>query len=311
MVKEISYRYRVPFGPTWRGFLAPIWPVAILVALIVLFYATHRPVTTARTLDPVGSGDAAGDVRPVLWVDEGLRYRVHVREGAELPDKCTLNFQTASYAVKLDRTRHHGDPATVGGYRWLGAFRAPAGGRAALGCDTSSQALRVHVDAPGERVLVALMLAWGPVLILSIYLVVRARRRGGRPGRVPARRPMDPVVRVAPAALEAADRDRTTVYFRNGAFVAAGERDPRAAADEAAAVLAALRDPAAFRVAETAGGGRLVIFPDVTVHLTPHEIKHAETRDLGRHARAKIGRDARAPEPVHVRPAEPVASGPG
>ncbi|GAA0588858.1 hypothetical protein GCM10009546_59060 [Actinomadura livida] len=100
--------------------------------------------------------------------------------------------------------------------------------------------------------------------------------------------PVEPPLTASRVALAAGDPAQTTVYFRNGTFVPAGRRDEQAAIDFATARLAAPRDLRDFRATPTDGGGRLVAFDDVTVWLSPDEIKHSGTIDLGRQAAAKI-----------------------
>ncbi len=160
MPKKVTYRYRVPFATSWRSYLVPIGPLAVLVLLTALFWGTHHALLTASTVDAVRPGSVPGELRPVLWVDEGLRYRVHVVAAAEDPGTCTLAGQKATYPVNLDRARHDGDAAEIKGYRWVGAFRAPATDYVAVTCERSSEALRVKVDAPGAGLLVALFVLW-------------------------------------------------------------------------------------------------------------------------------------------------------
>ncbi len=70
MPKDVSYRYRLPFVPPRRAYLKPAWPVALLILVSVLFVATHQPLLTADSPDPVRAGDVTGDSRAALWVDE-------------------------------------------------------------------------------------------------------------------------------------------------------------------------------------------------------------------------------------------------
>lgn len=306
MPKKVTYRYRVPFATSWRSYLVPIGPLAVLVLLTALFWGTHHALLTASTVDAVRPGSAPGELRPVLWVDEGLRYRVHVVAAAEDPGTCTLAGQKATYPVNLDRARHDGDAAEIKGYRWVGAFRAPATDYVAVTCERSSEALRVKVDAPGAGLLVALFVLWPLLLIWTVVKLWRIRRQSA--GRTLIRRPPDPPARAARAALAAGDQAQTTVYFRNGTFVPAGTREPDPAAAFAEERLATPRDPDDFRTAPADDGGKLVIFPDLTVYLAPGEVKHAGTADLGRQALAKIRLDARTPEVARVRAAEDLAA---
>lgn len=279
------------------------------MALIsVLFWVTHQPMFTAGSLDPVRAGDVPGETRAVLWVNEGLRYRVHVKEGAADPGSCDLETPRGTHPLRLDPDRHDGDEAAAGGYRWLGAFRSPVDGYGAVSCDRSSRALRVHVDAPGFGTLLLLLAVWPLILIWSAVLFWRGRRRARR---TRTERPADPPAAVSPAAMAAGDRAQTAVYFRNGTFVPAGRRDRRAATAFAVERLAAPRDTRGIRIAVAADGGRLVTFPDLAVYLAPDEIKHFGAPGLGRHALAKIGLDARDPEVTHVRPADPLRTTPG
>jgi hypothetical protein len=287
---------------SWRSYLAPIAVPALLVLLTVLFWTTHHALLTASTVDAVRPGSVPGDSRAVLWVDEGLRYRVHVMAPSDDPGSCTLNGQNGTYPVNLDRARHGGDSAEIKGYRWVGAFRAPATDYVAVTCDRSSEALRVKVDAPGAGLLVTLLVLWPVVLLWAVVKLWRTRRESSQ--RLLTRRPPDPPARATRAALAAGDRSQTTVYFRNGTFVPAGTRGPDPAAAFAIERLTAPRDPDDFRIALADDGGRLVTFPDLTVYLAPAEIKHAGPPDLGRQALAKIRLDARTPEVARIRPAE-------
>lgn len=302
----MTYRYRVPFAVSWRSYLVPVGALALLVLVTALFWTTHHALLTASTVDAVRPGSVPGDTRAVLWVDEGLRYRVHVMAASEDPGSCTLNGQKTNYPVTLDRVRHGGDSAEIKGYRWVGAFRAPATDYVAVTCDRSSEALRIKVDAPGASLLVTLLVLWPVALIWAVVKLWRTRRQSTQ--RLLTRRPPDPPARAARAALAAGDRTQTTVYFRNGAFVPAGTREPDPAAAFAAERLRAPRDPADFRTGLAADGGQLVTFPDLTVYLSPAEIKHAGTADLGRQALAKIRLDARTPQVARVRAAEEPAT---
>ncbi|MEU5996074.1 hypothetical protein ABZ806_44470 [Spirillospora sp. NPDC047418] len=306
MPKKVTYRYRVPFAVSWRSYLVPVGALALLVLLTALFWGTHHALLTASTVDAVRPGSVPGDSRAVLWVDEGLRYRVHVAAASDDPGSCALNGRKANYPVTLDRARHGGDSAEVKGYRWVGAFRAPATDYVAVTCDRSSEALRIKVDAPGAGLLVTLLVLWPVVLIWAMVKLWRTRRQSTR--RLLTRRPPDPPARAARAALAAGDRAQTTVYFRNGTFVPAGTREPDAAAAFAAERLRAPRDPDDFRTVSEDDGGQLVTFPDLTVYLAPAEIKHARPADLGRQALAKIRLDARTPEVARIRAAEEPAT---
>lgn len=301
----ITYRYRVPFVPPRRAYLAAARSLLLLTLVAVIAVVGH-PLFTATSLDPVRSGEVPGDSRAVVWVDEGLRYRIHVREGAPEPTSCSLATTSgAVYPLTLDRDLH-GDPETVDGHRWFGAFRSPVDAAAALDCDRSADALRVHVDVPGTGRLLILLFAMPVVLIWTIVRLRRVRR-----DRVTMRamvRPSDPTPVTSAAALAAGDRAQATVYFRNGTFVPAGRRDPQAAKEFATERLTAPRGPADFRTAPADDGGHLVTFPDLTVYLSPDEAKHAGVRDLGRHAIAKIGLDARDPDVTYIRPPEEVAA---
>ncbi|MEU8346988.1 hypothetical protein AB0C74_35270 [Spirillospora sp. NPDC048832] len=306
MPKKVTYRYRVPFATSWRSYLVPVGPLALLVLLTALFWGTHHALLTASTVDAVRPGSVPGDGRAVLWVDEGLRYRVHVIASAEDPGTCVLSGPKGTYPVILDRARHGGDEAEIKGYRWVGAFRAPATDYVAVACDRSSEALRIKVDAPGAGLLVALLVLWPLVLIWAVVKLWRIRRQ--QTSRTLTRRPSDPPARAPSAAIAAGDPTQTTVYFRNGTFVPAGTREPDEAVAFAGERLAAPRDPHDFRTGPASDGGRLVLFPDLTVYLAPGEIKHTETADLGRQALAKIRLDARTPEVARVRPAEDLAA---
>ncbi|QKW35759.1 hypothetical protein HUT06_18380 [Actinomadura sp. NAK00032] len=307
MPKKVTYRYRVPFATSWRSYLVPVGPLALLVLLTVLFWGTHHALLTASTVDAVRPGSVPGDSRAVLWVDEGLRYRIHIVTSADDPGSCTLVGRNGTYPVTLDRARHGGDAAEIKGYRWVGAFRAPATDYVAVDCDQYSEALRVKVDAPGAGLLVALLVLWPLVLIWTVAKLWRIRRQSAR--RTLTRRPPDPPARAAPAALAAGDRAQTTVYFRNGTFAPAGTREPDPAAVFARERLTAPRDPDDFRTAPADDGGRLVVFPDLAVYLTPAEIKHAGAADLGRQALAKIRLDARTPEVARVHAPEDITAG--
>ena len=306
MPKKVTYRYRVPFAVSWRSYLVPIAVPALLVLLTVLFWTTHHALLTASTVDAVRPGSVPGESRAVLWVDEGLRYRVHVVASSDDPGSCTLAGQKGTYPVTLDRTRHGGDSAEIKGYRWVGAFRAPATDYVAVTCDRSSEALRVKVDAPGARLLVMLLVLWPVVVLWAVVKLWRTRRESTR--RLLIRRPPEPPARATRAALAAGDRAQTTVYFRNGTFVPAGTREPDPAAAFASERLAASRDPGDFRIVPAKDGGRLVTFPDLTVYLAPTEIKHTGPADLGRQALAKIRLDARTPEVARIRPPEDLAT---
>ncbi|WP_141576445.1 hypothetical protein [Actinomadura sp. WMMA1423] len=307
MPKKVSYRYRVPFAPSWRAYLIPAWPVVVLALLTTLFWRTHYPLLHASTGEAVRSGNVRNDNRPVLWVDEDLRYRVHVLEAAEDPSSCTLIGQGRNYPLNLDRARHAGDSAEVKGYRWVGAFRAPATDYVAITCDRSTDALRIKVDAPGTGLLVLLLIAWPLLLIWALIKLSRIRRRSSR--ATLTHRPPEPPAVVSEAALAAGDRAQTTVYFRNGTFVPAGTREPDSAAAFAKERLAAPRDPRDFRAAPAGdGGGWLITFPDLTAYLDQEETKHTGTADLGRHALAKIRLDARTPEVARIRAIETEAT---
>ncbi|TDC03239.1 hypothetical protein [Actinomadura bangladeshensis] len=306
MPTKVTYRYRVPFAVSWRSYLVPVGALALLVLLTALFWTTHHALLTASTVDAVRPGGVPGDSRAVLWVDEGLRYRVHVVAASEDPGSCSLNGQKANYPVTLDRVRHGGDSAEIKGYRWVGAFRAPATDYVAVTCDRSNEALRIKVDAPGAGLLVTLLVLWPVVLIWAVVKLWRTRRQSTQ--RLLTRRPPDPPARAARAALAAGDRTQTTVYFRNGTFVPAGTREPDPAAAFAAERLKAPRDPADFRTGPADDGGKLVAFPDLTVYLSPAEIKHAGAADLGRQALAKIRLDARTPQVARIRAAEEPAT---
>lgn len=298
----MTYRYQVPFAVSWRSYLVPTGALALLVLLTALFWATHHALLTASTVDAVRPGSVPGETRAVLWVDEGLRYRVHVMAATDDPGSCTLVGQEGAYPVTFDRALHRGDSAEIKGYRWVGAFRAPATDYVAVSCERSSEALRIKVDAPGAGLLVTLLVLWPVVLIWALVKLWRTRRQSTR--RLLTRRPPDPPARATRAALTAGDRAQTTVYFRNGTFVPAGTREPDPAAAFATERLAAPRDPDDFRTAPADDGGQLVTFPDLTVYLAPAEIKHTGPADLGRQALAKIRLDARTPEVARIRPAE-------
>ncbi|GAA1824691.1 hypothetical protein [Actinomadura chokoriensis] len=285
-----------------RSYLAPIGLPVLLLLLTVLFWATHHALLTASTVDAVRPGSVPGETRAVLWVDEGLRYRVHVVASVDDPGSCTLAGRKGAYPVTLDRARHGGDSAEIKGYRWVGAFRAPATDYVAVTCERSSEALRIKVDAPGAGLLVTLLVLWPVVLLWAVVKLWRTRRQSSR--RLLTRRPPDRPARAARAALAAGDRAQTTVYFRNGTFVPAGTREPDPAAAFATERLRAPRDPADFRTVPADDDGRLVTFPDLTVYLSPDEIKHDSPADLGRQALAKIRLDARTPEIARIRPAE-------
>jgi hypothetical protein len=297
---KVAYRYRVPFAPSWRAYLAPAWPVVLLALLTSLFWATHHALLTASTVDAVRSGNVPNDSRPVLWVDEGLRYRVHVAGSAADPGSCALAGRNRTYPLTLDRARHSGDSAEIKGYRWVGAFQAPATDYVAVACDRSSEALRIKVDAPGTGLLVALLVLWPLLLVWAVIKLWRIRRQSTRRTRT---RPPEPPAIVSEAALTAGDRSQTTVYFRNGTFVPAGTREADSAAGFAGERLVGPLDPRDFRTAPADDGGWLVTFRDLTVHLAHDETKHSGTADLGRHALAKIRLDARTPEVAHIRPA--------
>ncbi len=306
MPKKVAYRYRVPFATSWRAYLIPAWPVVLLALLTALFWGTHHALLTASTVDAVRSGNVPNDSRPVLWVDEGLRYRVHVVGSAADPGSCALAGQNGTYPLTLDRVRHSGDSAEIKGYRWVGAFQAPATDYVAVACDRSNEALRIKVDAPGTGLLVALLVLWPVLLIWAVAKIWRIRRRSTR--RTLTHRPPEPPATVSEAALAAGDRTQTTVYFRNGTFVPAGTREADSATDFAKERLAAPRDPRDFRTATAGDGGWLVTFPDLTVYLTQEETKHSGTADLGRHALAKISLDARTPEVARTRKPETLAT---
>ena len=306
MPKKVAYRYRAPFATSWRAYLIPAWPVVLLALLTALFWGTHHALLTASTVDAVRSGNVPNDSRPVLWVDEGLRYRVHVVGSAADPGSCALAGQNGTYPLTLDRVRHSGDYAEIKGYRWVGAFQAPATDYVAVACDRSNEALRIQVDAPGTGLLVALLVLWPALLIWAVAKIWRIRRRSTR--RTLTHRPPEPPATVSEAALAAGDRTQTTVYFRNGTFVPAGTREADSAANFAKERLAARRDPRDFRTAPAGDGGWLVTFPDLTVYLTQDETKHSGTADLGRHAFAKISLDARTPEVARTRKPETPAT---
>lgn len=306
MPKKVTYRYRVPFAVSWRSYLVPIGVAALLVLLTALFWTTHRALLTASTVDAVRSGSVSGESRAVLWVDEGLRYRVHVLASSDNPGSCTLTGQKGTYPIALDRARHGGDSAEIKGYRWVGAFRAPATDYVAVTCDRSSEALRVKVDAPGAGHLTMLLVLWPVVLIWAVVKLRRTKRESARHRLIP--RPPEPPARATRAALAADDRAQTTVYFRNGTFVPAGTREPDPAAAFAGERLAAPRDPGDFRIVPADDGGRLVTFPDLTVYLAPAEIKHTGPADLGRQALAKVRLDARTPEVACIRPPEDITA---
>ncbi|MFF5260019.1 hypothetical protein ACFY4C_13805 [Actinomadura viridis] len=157
------------------------------------------------------------------------------------------------------------------------------------------QPLRSIGDVP-----VKVLVLWPMALIWTIVKVRTAHRQRGRDKQW---RPADPPSTASPVALAAGDPAQTTVYFRNGTFVPAGHRDPQEAIAFATDRLATPRDLRDFR-ANAADGGWLVSFADVTVHLSPDEVKHSDIIDLGRHAAAKISLDARRPDPTHVRAAQ-------
>ncbi|MFI0353333.1 hypothetical protein [Actinomadura sp. 9N407] len=142
-------------------------------------------------------------------------------------------------------------------------------------------------------VLWPLTLVWTAVSVRTVW---GRRVRGAR-----LQRPADPPPTASPTALAAGDPAQTTVHFRNGTFVPAGRRDPQTAIAFAIERLSAPRELRAFRITDTADGGHLVAFADLTVHLSPDEIKHSGVADLGRHAAAKLSLDTRNPEPSHVR----------
>lgn len=148
---------------------------------------------------------------------------------------------------------------------------------------------------------VTLLVLW-PIALIWTAVMVRTVRRGRVRGK--QRRQVDPPLTASPGALAAGDPAQTTVYFRNGTLVPAGRRDPQAAIAFATDRLAAPRDLRDFRATAAADGGWLVAFADVTVHLSPDEIKHSDMIDLGRHAAAKLSLDTRKPEPSHVRAAQ-------
>ncbi|TDC69616.1 hypothetical protein E1200_07950 [Actinomadura sp. GC306] len=145
------------------------------------------------------------------------------------------------------------------------------------------------------------LLLWPAILIWTGAKLRAARHGDAGEGRTI---PLEPPLTVSPVVLAAGDPAQTTVYFRNGTFVPAGQRDDRAAIAFATERLAAPRDLRDFRATSADGGGRLVAFDDVTVWLSPDEIKHSGTIDLGRQAAAKISLDARNPEPIRVRAAQ-------